>query len=228
MHGLHFSTSSGRSIFKIAPFRIQRVCRVFLLLGLLGLTLLLAACDSQGSDASATVTPALHSSQVQLSTPPPVATVTFEVYTGNGLSLSYPQTWVVRAAGTVVSLSDASGTYNMTVSLTANANGQKTADQLAKASLASVQVALNDPQHIAVPATVSLAGTTWSQQAVSGSTLSNGIQVEREVIVLATNHPASATSTRGVVLVYMGIKQSFAQARNTYFVPMLKTFKFLV
>lgn len=228
MHGSHFLTSHERFVLKTPLFRKPRVWQALFLLCFLVLGLVLAACDNQGSVASAPATSAPHSSQFQLSTPPPVATVSFQVYTGNGLSLNYPQTWVVRAAGTVVSLSDASGTYNMTVSLTANANGQKTAEQLAKTSLASVQTALSHPQHIAVSATVSLAGTTWSQQAVSGIALSNGVQVEREVIVLATNHPASATNTRGVVLIYMGIKQSFAQARNTYFVPMLKTFKFLV
>lgn len=229
MHGTHLSPDREHFVLNMHAGWKHKAGRVLLMLCFLALLLSLAACGDQKSVSSpGAVASTTHPPQFQLSTPPPVATVSFQVYTGSGLSLNYPRAWVVRVTGSVVSLSDASGTYNMTVSLTSNARGQISADQLAKTSLASIKTALSHPQSIAMSPTISLAGTTWSQQAVSGMTLSNGVQVEREVIVLATNHPAHAANTRGVVLVYMGIKQSFAQARNTYFVPMLRTFTFLV
>ena len=228
MHGLHISANRKRPATKNSSSRNNIARKLLLVSCFLVLILSLAACDDQQSAASPTVVPAVPTqNQVQLSTPPPVATVTFQVYTGDGLSLNYPQSWVVRTAGTVVSLSDASGTYNMTVNLLSNANGQTTANQLADTNLASIKKTLNHPQSVAMSPTVSLAGITWSQRAASGTTLSNGVQVEREVIVLATNHPAHAANTRGVVLIYMGLKRSFAQASNTYFAPMLRTFKFL-
>lgn len=227
MHGLHRSTGSQRLVVAKMSGGKSAAWRALFLLGCLALMLMLTACDGQGSAYAPPGAPSSPVAQFQISTPPPVATVSFQVYTGIGLSLRYPQNWVVRTAGTVVSLSDASGTYNMTVSLTPNAHGQLTASQLADTNLASVKTTLSNPQPVAMPSSVKLAGTSWSQRAVSGTTLSNGTQVEREVIILAANHPAHATSTKGVVLIYMGVKQTFAQARNTYFIPMLQTFTFL-
>lgn len=228
MHGSHILARhecfNGR--FFLSRKRIAH--KALLVFCFLALALSVAACGDQRSASSPPVMPAAPTQNTfQLTTPPPVATVTFQVYTGNGLSLNYPQNWVVRSAGALVSLSDASGTYNMTVNFQPNANGQVTANQLANTNLASIKKTLSHPQSIAVSPTISLAGTTWSQRAVSGTTLSNGVQVEREVIVLATNHPAHAADTRGVVLIYMGVKQSFTQASHTYFTPMLRTFKFV-
>jgi hypothetical protein len=228
MHGLHRLSRYECSVAKTRPFWSQVAGKALLILCFLTLILALTACDDQGSVAQSTVIPSSPTPpQFQISTPPPVATVTFQAYTGSDFSLNYPQTWVVRAAGTVVSLSDASGTYNLTVNLQPNADGKMSANQLADTSLAGVKTSLNHPQHVAISATITLAGTTWSQRAVSGTTLSNGVQVEREVIILATNHPAHAANTSGIVLIYMGLKQSFAQARKTYFAPMLQTFAFL-
>src|SRR5581483_8204486 len=101
-----------------------------------------------------------------------------------------------------------------------------TPDQLAEASLASTRASLRNSRTVQVPSTVNLAGTTWSQRAVSGTTLSNGQQIAIEVVILATTHPAHTASTRSVVLTYLGSQSLFNQAQHTYFVPMLQSFKF--
>jgi hypothetical protein len=193
----------------------------------IALALTLAACDDAAGGTASSAQASPTTPQLQVTPPPPVATVTFQAYTGSTFALHYPQTWVVRTAGTLVSLSDASGTYNLTVNIQPDANGKVSANQLADTSLASVKASLSHPQRISIASTITLAGTTWSQRAVSGTTLTNGVQVEREVIILATNHPAHSASTQGVVLIYMGVKQTFAQARKTYFTPILQTFAFV-
>ncbi|HEX7734166.1 MAG TPA: hypothetical protein VF458_04870 [Ktedonobacteraceae bacterium] len=226
MHGLHRFTDHEYGASKTSQFRVREGWRGVLMFCFLALVVFsLAACDDQASASAPTVIPS--SPQAVLSTPPPVATVTFQLYSGSVFSLQYPQGWVTRSAGTVVSISDASGTYNLTVNLQPNANGKLSANQLAEANVASVKAVLTSPQSVTVSPTVTLAGATWSQRAVSGTTLSNGVQVEREVIILATNHPPHTAGTRGVVLIYMGVKQSFSQASSTYFAPMLRTFTFL-
>lgn len=228
MHGLHRFTAWEHVAAHRGPVRRRAGWRALFMLSFLCLVVFsLAGCDDQGSGASSLPTTIPSSPQVVLSTPPPVATVTFQSYTGSVFSLQYPQAWVVRSAGTVVSLSDASGTYNLTVNLQPNANGQLSANQLADASLTSAKAALTNPQSVAVSPTIRMAGTSWSQRAVSGVTLSNGVQIQREVIILATNHPPRAADTRGIVLIYTGLKQSFSQASSTYFAPMLHTFTFL-
>ena len=228
MHGLQTLPPGGAGALtgRVRAWR-RRAGRVLLLLCLLALVLMLAACDdgTDGTTSSALASPT--TPQFQVTPPPAVATVTFQAYTGSMFALHYPQTWVVRTAGTMVSLSDASGTYNLTVNMQLNVDGKVSASQLADTSLASVKASLSHPQSLAMASTVTLAGTTWSQRALSGTTLTNGVQVEREVIILATNHPAHAASTQGVVLIYMGVKQTFAQARQTYFAPMLQSFAFV-
>jgi hypothetical protein len=229
MHGSHTLPPWGRcsSLGRPSGWRAY-AGKTLLLLCFLLLLLALVACDdasSGGATSAASASPT--TPQLQITPPPPVATVTFQMYTGSTFALHYPQNWVVRTAGTVMSLSDASGTYNLTVNVQPNAGGKVSASQLAETSLAGVKASLSHPQRVFIASTVTLAGTTWSQRAISGTTLTNGVQVEREVIILATNHPGHASGTLGVVLVYMGVKQTFAQARKTYFAPILQSFAFV-
>jgi hypothetical protein len=195
----------------------QNVWRSLLGVSVLVLALVLAACESSGKNKS-------FASQ---GLTPSVAPV-FQTYTGPGFSIIYPESWVIRTSEFAVTFSDLSGAYNLEVSFTPNPQGAATPGQLVTQSITTTRARLAKPQTVPMPSTVTLASVTWSQQAVSGATLSNGQQVEIEVVTLATDYPAHAANTKGVVLTYLGAKALFERAQNTYFAPMLQSFKFIV
>lgn len=198
------------TVWKCKLQRLFLACNTLLLM-----TAILGACGGSGNGVA---------TSTSHSTPP--AALVFQAYTGSGFSISYPATWVIRTAKISVTFSDLSGAYNLLVSFTPDPRGAVTSDQLAETSRAATRASLRNPQNVQVSSTINLAGVTWSQRAVSGTTLSNGQQIAIEVMILATTYPPHASNTRGVVLTYLGAKSLFQQAQRTYFAPMLQAFKF--
>ena len=195
----------------------QHIQHLFFIYGALALTALLVACGGSGNSTSAPARP-----QTSPSGPP-----VFRPYTSPFFTITYPETWVIRTSSTTITFSDTPGTYNLAVSFAPDPHGAVTPTQLAEKSLDLTKASLLNPQAITMPSTVTLAGVTWSQRAITGNTLSNGQKVAIEVVILATNHPARSANTKGVVLTYLGTKSLFAQAQSTYFTPMLQAFKFI-
>lgn len=195
---------------------MKKIQRLFFVSGAIVLASMLVACGGSGNSASTAATP-----QSSPSGPP-----VFRPYSSPFFSITYPETWVVRTSSVTITFSNSTGTYNLAVNVAPDPHGTVSSDQLAEKSLDLTKASLLTPQTVTMPATVTMAGVTWSQRAITGNTLSNGQQVAIEVVILATNYPASSANTKGVVLTYLGAKSLFTQVQTTYFSPMLQTFKF--
>lgn len=191
--------------------------RFFLSIAALICMVFLAACGGPGNSNSATApTP---------KAPTPIPTVALQTYTGQGFTLRYPADWKATGSAPVV-IGDAVGLYNMSIGPTANPNGVVSADKAADGGLTGTKANLQNPQSVKVPATVTLNGLTWSQRAVIGNSTENGQTVSIELVILVTNHPAHAATTKSYILVYGAEKSLFDQASQMYFMPMLLSFKF--
>lgn len=190
-------------------------------LGLCSLVLvaLLTACGGFTTNTTTTPTP-------QPPTPTPTPAVAMTTYTGKDFSISYPKDWKATPASTAIAIGDSLDIYNMTLAATPDPSGTATADQLADGGVAGAKANLKDAQTVSIAPTTTIAGQTWSQRAVSGTTTVNGQSIEVELIILATTHPASALDTKGYIISYGTIKLQFEQATSMYFMPMLQSFKF--
>lgn len=183
------------------------------------LVVLLAACGGSGSTATTTPTP-------QPPTPTPTPAVVMTTYTGTDFNISYPKDWKASPAGTTVAIGDSLNIYNMTITSTPDPGGAVTADQLADTGVTGAKANLKNAQTVTIAPTTTVAGQTWSQRAVSGTTTVNGQSVEVELIILTTTHPAAAATTKGYIIAYGTIKQQLDLATGMYFMPMLQSFKF--
>lgn len=150
----------------------------------------------------------------------------FKTYTGNGFTVQYPQNWKVTTSNTETAFTDPSGIYNLTIGLTPNPNGAKTADQIAESGIAGAKTNLKNVQAVDVPQTADVGGQSWSQRSISGTSTLNGQSSDVQAVVLANNHPNHTTDTKGYVLVYVAAKDQFEQAKTKYFQPMLESFKY--
>lgn len=149
-----------------------------------------------------------------------------KTYTGSGFTIRYPSDWKMTTSSTETAFTDPSGSYNLTIGSTPNPNGTKTADQLADGGIAGAKTNLKNVQTVDQPKTTIVGAQSWSQRAITGTSTLNGQSSDIEATVLANNHPARATDTKGYVLVYVAAKDQFDQARTKYFQPMLQSFKF--
>lgn len=200
------------------------------------LTLLLAACGSgstnsgtgnkssqppNGSKSSYTLTatPTTHSST-------PATTEPMKVYTGSGFTIEYPQSWKETESGSEIAFTDPSGSYNLTIGASDNADGKVTADQLVDGGLTGAKSNLKNVETISVPQTVTLANQTWSQRSLTGLNTYQGQSTPVQADVLATNYPTHTTATKGFIIAYVALKDKFDQAKTLYFTPMLQSFKF--
>ncbi len=123
-------------------------------------------------------------------------------------------------------MTDSLGIYSMTVSVSPNPTGAISADQIANTSVVAAKRGIQNVKTVQIAASTSVAGQTWSQRAITGTTTINGGQANVEIVVLATNHPNQSVDTKAFVITYETIQDTFTQAQSTYFLPMLQTFKF--
>jgi hypothetical protein len=183
---------------------------------------LLAACGNSGQSSNTKTQPVK-----QVLTPTATKGTTFKAYKGPDYTINYPQDWKVSSSSTEVAFTDPTGKYNLTIGSTSNPNGNVTADQLAQGGANGAKTNLKNAQSISVPETITIAGQAWSQRALSGTSTYNGQNSDVEAGIVATNHPAKTTTTRGYVIAYVTLKQQFEQAQTLYFTPMLQSFTFI-
>jgi hypothetical protein len=200
-------------------------CRIMAGICGLILALLLVACggstnssgksDSVNYSNSATETAAWQMNEMK-------------TYSGNGFTIEYPQKWKEVTSGTEVTFTDPLGNYNLTVGTAPNTHGNVSASKLAEAGVTKVKTSLKNVETVTVPQTTTLAGETWCQRSFTGTHTYQGQSAPITADVLATNYPEHTSGTKGYVIAYAAVKDQFAQAQNTYFTPMLQSFKFAV
>lgn len=187
-------------------------------LSLLAVALLLAACSSLGSTASSS-TPTASSS------PTPAVTM----YTGDGFTLSYPKNWTksVNAGQTI--FQDSLGENALTVVVVANPHGVAKPSDVLKTTLAGAVKGsdLTAPSPANLPGSVSLAGETWLQGGERGTVTKGGASAAFEIVVLTTNHPANASTTKLFALIYAGQLEGSTLVDAQLFQAMLASFKFI-
>lgn len=72
------------------------------------------------------------------------------------------------------------------------------------------------------PSATGTVSSTGTPSATGTSTASGEVQT----VVLANNHPAKASDTKGYTIMYTAPKDQIDQAKSSYFTPMLNSFKF--
>ncbi len=202
------------------PMRLPHISRwTTLMVCCLLLAPLLIACGSSGSSGS-TSTPT--------SAPPSTSTsTTMTTLTGNGFTISYPQTWHVSRAGQrLVTFEDSTGMMKLSVTIIPDPNGSISADSLVDTGVKAATAALKNTQTESVPATTTIGGQTWVQKSVSGTQRLNNQDTMLQVVVLANVHPGNTPLSKGYTIVYRTTKAMFNQANTTYFQPMLQSFQF--
>lgn len=149
-----------------------------------------------------------------------------KTYKGTGFTIDYPADWKVTTSNSETAFTDPSGNYNLTIGATPNPNGGKTASQLVDGGITGAKANLKNVQTVNVPQTTTVNGQTWSQRSISGTSTLNGQSSDVQAVVLADNHPAHSSDTKGYVIVYVAGKDKFDQAQTKYFQPMLESFKY--
>ncbi len=182
-------------------------------------TFLIACGATGGTSTTPTPTPKPTPSP----TPIPKATLT-----GNGFTMSYPQSWhVTRSGSHLVTFVDSTNTMKLSVTTVPDPNGAVSAASLANTGLKAAMVALKNAQTVAVPPTTTVGGETWNQGSVSGTQRLNNQDVMIQAVVLASVQPAKALASKGYTINYSATQPMFNQANTTYFQPMLQSFKFV-
>ena len=190
-----------------------------LVLGIL-ITLMLAACEV-GGDYTPVATPVPS---------PPVPAPHLHTYRGQGYSIGYPQNWIVtRASNGSVTIRDPQGLAFMVIEVLPNPEGALTAHTEIENTLQKNTFNLIAYKRIGIAPTVVVGGDTWSQGAAYGNIVikDHSTSVAGEFVLIADNHPASSPTTNMFVIRYAAAQAVFDVANVTYFLPMLKSFKFV-
>ncbi len=147
--------------------------------------------------------------------------------TGNGFTISYPQTWKISRSGSrLVTFEDSTGTMKLSVTVIPDPNGSISADSLASTGEKVATTALKNAQTVSVPATTAVGGQSWVQKSVSGTQRINNRGTTLQVVVLATVHPGNTALSKGYTIDYRAPQAMFNQANTSYFQPMLQSFHF--
>lgn len=200
--------------------------RVSISLGAIVLMVFLAGCGG-GSTGSSTPTPATPTPTPSPATP----SVGMQTFSGNGFTISYPQSWQKSSSSTQNTsqavFQDAATGNSFTIVTTPDPGGALSADSLANtSSKALAGSVLKNGKPDSVPASVTVNGVTWSQRGVSGDATVNGQSVPAKLILLVTVHPANATTSQAFQLIYASPALTFDQVNAQIFQPMLQSFKF--
>lgn len=156
----------------------------------------------------------------------PTPSAAFMTYRGSGFTIKYPQNWQVTSAKNEVDFADLAGN-TMTIGFSPNPSSATSPDQLADSALAGAKANMKNPQMVNVPATMTISNQIWSQRAVSGISSINGQSENVEAVILATNYPKFAATTKSYTLIYATSKDTFEQSKRMYFAPMLQSFAFI-
>lgn len=151
-------------------------------------------------------------------------------YSGNGYSISYPQGWGVptyAANGTVVfQNAGLDAVPRLFIAVAPNPGGALSPDTVVTTALKSMQAPLTNSHIVSVPTTVTVAGESWSQRAVAGSTNVNGESATLRYVVIADNHPANGAATISFTISYGETQALFDTTNSGTFQVMLHSFKF--
>ena len=195
---------------------------------LLGCCLLLAAlliaCGAGGSSGSTSAPSSTPPQATSTTSPSPAMTS----LTGNGFTISYPQTWKISKSGShLVTFEDSTGTMKLTITTIPDPNGSISADSLVNTGVKAATTALENAQTVSVPATTTIGGQSWGQKSVSGTQRINNRGTMLQVVVLANVHPGNTLLSKGYTIDYRAPQAMFNQANTSYFQPMLQSFKFM-
>jgi hypothetical protein len=147
--------------------------------------------------------------------------------TGNGFTISYPQTWKISKSGNhLVMFADSTGTMNLSITIIPDPNGSINADALTNTGVKVATAALKNAQTVSVPATTTIGGQSWAQKSVSGTQRLNNQDTMLRVVILANVHPGNAPLSKGYTIDYRTTEAMFNQANTSYFQPMLRSFHF--
>jgi hypothetical protein len=196
---------------------IQR-CSVLVLCSLL--TLVLAACEV-GGDYTPVATPIPS---------PIVPAVHLRTLRGQGYSIGYPENWIVtQASNGSVTIREPQGLAFMVIEVLPNAEGTLTAHAEIENSLRTNTFNLIAYQRIKIATTAVVGGDTWSQGAANGDIVikDRALTLAGRMVLIADNHPANSPATNMFVIRYAAAQSIFDVANVTYFLPMLKSFKFV-
>lgn len=202
--------------------------RVFISLSAVVLMVFLAACGGGGNTGSATPTATTPPTPTPSPTTPSVAMQTF---TGNGFSISYPQSWQKTSSSSQgiaqVAFSDQTTGNAFTIVATPDPEGAASADKIADTSVQTLSnVAVKNGKPETVPASMTINGITWAQRAITGTATVSGQSVPAKIILLVTIHPANSATSQAFQLFYGGPTLTFDQINAQIFQPMLQSFKF--
>jgi len=201
--------------------------RVSISLSAVVLMVFLAACGGGGSTGSATPTPTSPASNPSPTTP----SVAMQTFTGNGFTISYPQSWQKTSSNSQglnqVAFHDETTGNAFTIVMTPDPEGAASADKIADTSVQTLSsVAVKNGKPATVPASTTINGITWSQRAITGTVAVNSQDVPAKVIVLVTIHPANSATSQAFELFYGGPTFTFDLVNTQIFQPMLQSFKF--
>lgn len=179
---------------------------------------------SGGSGGTASSTPITGGSGTGASA---TSTASVTVSTETNYTITYPQTWKKSGSGNNVIFHDTATSGNsLTVVVTPNPNGKITASQFATTSMQVFGKTLTNSKAVSMPATVTMNGTTWSQQAITGTTKVGAQNVQIKAVMLVTTHPTNAANTQTYEIIYVGPVFTFDLVNAINFQPMLQSFKF--
>ena len=161
-------------------------------------------------------------------TPTPTSATTMTAYTGDGFTISYPQTWKVKTDSTGVTFTDPNGIAYFQIHEAPNPEGIVSTSNQVTLGLEAFKSQAKNYQQQSVPSTITLANETWSQGAATGDITPSGqsTRANVKIYVISANHPANSTATKAFIIGYATGSQVFDLANTGYFQPMLQSFKF--
>ena len=188
--------------------------------GLILITLILTACEVGGD-----YTP--------VASPVPTSAIPaphLHTYRGQGYSIGYPQNWIVtQASNGSVTIRDPQGLAFLVIEVLPNPEGAVTAHAEIENTLRKNTFNLIAYKRISIFPTVVVGGDTWSQGAANGNILigDRSVSLAGKMVLIADNHPALSPATNMFVIRYAAAQSIFDVANVTYFLPMLRSFKFV-
>lgn len=222
LHTLIYGGSTRRMLLSQKPMthRLFLCCSFFLFV------LTLTACSDSGGTRTGNTA---NGTTSRSASPAPTSTAQKKTYTGANFSFTYPANWQAQGSGNQVIFQDVQGLNALTVIITPNPGGLKSAGSLADATFPAVEKAiLTNPQSSSLSPTTMVAGETWIQRGATGTLSTGGQSVPGTLILLVDNHPASSPATLAYEIYYGGPTSTFEQIKNTVFQAMLQSFTFSV
>lgn len=209
--------------------RIYHLARPIILCALFCVSLFLAACSTGSS--STVVTPTVATRQPIIPSPTPSFAVAFRVYTGMGMTLEYPSSWVVHTAdngtgGGGVTFQEPLTPTTFSIEILSTPFDASAPTIAVRSLMIGLQKEGTHARTVHVSPTVTVGGQSWDQAAGVVDLAQSGQTITIEQGMLATNHPTRPPGVRLFLLTYTALAQTFEQMNRSAFQPMLQSFTF--